>query len=81
VFKISPCPVEKDVVPDSRSSRPAGGPTRRPLQLDDGGNRQPRLVSIGQQAGGDDRLLALGGSVVGDKEVPVGNLVTVPDDR
>jgi len=81
MLQVGTRPVQEDVVPDSRSSRPARDPAHRPLQLDDDGNRQARPVSLGQKAGSDDRLLPFGGSRVGHKEVLIGNLVTVPNKR
>ena len=81
LLKICARAVEEDVVPYPRPPGPAHDPSLGPLQLDDDDDRQARLVSLGQQAGGDDRLVPLGGAVVGDKQVPVGNPVTVQAGR
>jgi hypothetical protein len=81
LLKVCARSVEKDVVPYPRPPGPAHDPSLRPLQLDDDDDRQARPVSLCQQAGGDDRLVPLGGAVVGDKQVPVGNPVTVQARR
>jgi len=57
MLQVGARPVEEDVIPDSGPSGPARDPSRGPLQLDDDGNRQPRLVSLRQEAGGDHRFL------------------------
>jgi hypothetical protein len=73
--------VEEDVVPYSRPPRPAHDPSLGPLQLDDHDDRQASPVSLSQQARGDDGLVPLRGAVVGDKQVPVANPVTVQARR
>ena len=81
LLKVCTRSVEEDVVPYPRPPGPAHDPSLGPLQLDDDDDRQARPVSLSQQAGGDDRLVPLGGAVVGDKQVPVGNPVTVQARR
>jgi len=80
-LKVCARSVQEHVVPYPRPAGPAHDPSLGPLQLDDDDDRQARPVSLCQQAGGDDRLVSLGGAVVGDKQVPVGNPVTVPARR
>ncbi len=81
LLKVCARSVEEDIVPYPRPPRPAHDPSLGPLQLDDDDDRQARPVSLSQQAGGDDGLVPLGGAVVGDKQVPVGNSVTVQARR
>jgi hypothetical protein len=72
--KLSSRAVEEDVVPHARASGPARNPPQRPLQLDHDHDRQTRPVSLSQQVGCDDRLIALRCAVVGDKTMPVCNV-------
>ncbi len=72
-FEIGTRAVEQDVIPDARSSGPARDPPQRCFQLDHDHDRQAAPVLLGQQIGGDDRLISLRRSVVGHKEVTVGN--------
>lgn len=81
LLKVNARSVEEDVVPYPRPPGPAHDPSLGPLQLDDDDDRQARPVSLSQQAGGEHRLVPLGGPVVGDKQVPVGNPVTVQARR
>ncbi len=81
LLKVNARSVEEDVVPYPRPAGPAHDPSLGSLQLDDDDDRQARLVSLSQQAGGDDRLVPLGGAVEGDKQMPVGNPVTVQARR
>ena len=72
-FEIGACAVEQDVVPDARSSGPARDPSQRSLQLHDDHDRQAGPVLLGEQIGDDDRLILLRRSVVGHKQMTLGD--------
>ena len=72
-LKVSPGSVQKDVIPDAPAAGQPCGKQQPRLQLDDDDDRQVCRVSLGQQIGGNDRLISLRRSIVGNEKVAVRN--------
>ena len=66
--------VEQDVVPNAREHRQTPDAAHRPLERDDGNDRQARAVARGQLAGREQRRVSFRGAVVRHQDVFIGHL-------
>ena len=61
--------VEQDVVPNARQHRQTPDGAHRPLERDDGNDRQARAIARGQLAGREQRRVSFRGTVVRHQDV------------
>ena len=73
-LKIGARAVEQDVVPNARQHRQTPDGAHRPLERDDGNDRQARAVAHSQLAGREQRRVSFRGTVVRHQDVFIGHL-------